>query len=229
MAAVTSVGIVNGVPTTGTGEVMTLDVIAAKLDTCITALQIIDNMVLAAGTAVVGKVGLNDGTNAITFTDAAVSPSAFALPVIQHPDGQNANGQTTMANSTPTTLASDQSTLSVAPDTSRILNGASGVSLTPKWAFVDATASGDTSVVALVSAKKIRVLFWEMSPEAAVNARFRSNTTSKTALYYMDGKGNGQRAGFNQAGWFETASGEALNVNLSGAVNVGVLVGYVEV
>lgn len=145
------------------------------------------------------------------------------------PASQNANGQATMANSAPTTFASDQSTLSIAPDTSRILNGASGVSLTPKWAFVDATASGDTSVVALVSGKKIRVLFWEMSPEAAVNARFRSNTTSKTALYYMDGKGNGQRAGFNQAGWFETASGEALNVNLSGAINVGVLVGYVEV
>jgi hypothetical protein len=83
------------------------DSLATKLDTAITALQIIDNMVLAAGTAVVGKVGLNDGTNAITFTDAAVSASAFAIPVIQHPDGQNANGQTTKANSTPTVLASD--------------------------------------------------------------------------------------------------------------------------
>jgi hypothetical protein len=86
-----------------------------KLDTAITALQIIDNMVLAAGSARVGTVGLNDGTNAIAFTDAAVSASAFALPVIQHPDGQNANGQATMANSTPTVLASDHSVMSTAP------------------------------------------------------------------------------------------------------------------
>jgi hypothetical protein len=77
MAAVTQVGIVNGVPTTGTGEVMTLDVVVArldtqaayldgletlitstntKLDTAITALQIIDNMVLSAGTANIGDV-----------------------------------------------------------------------------------------------------------------------------------------------------------------------------
>jgi hypothetical protein len=63
MAAVTSVGIVNGVPTSGTGEVMTLDVIAAKLDTCITALQIIDNMVLSAGTAAIGKLATNSGVN----------------------------------------------------------------------------------------------------------------------------------------------------------------------
>jgi hypothetical protein len=56
MAAVLEVGIVDGIPVSGTGEVMTLDVIAAKLDTCITALQIIDNMVLAAGTNNIGDV-----------------------------------------------------------------------------------------------------------------------------------------------------------------------------
>ena len=99
--------------TLSTEDKAVLDSLATKLDTAITALQVIDNMVLAAGTAVIGKVGLNDGTNAITFTDAAVSASAFAIPVIQHPDGQNANGQATMANSTPTVLASDQSAIPV--------------------------------------------------------------------------------------------------------------------
>jgi len=63
MAAVTSVGIVDGIPVSGTGEVMTLDVIAAKLDTCITALQIIDNMVLSAGSAAIGKLAANSGVN----------------------------------------------------------------------------------------------------------------------------------------------------------------------
>lgn len=84
-----------------------LDSLATKLDTAITALQIIDNMVLAAGTARIGTVGLHDGTNALSFTDAAVSASAFALPVIQHPDGQNANGRASAANSTPTVASTE--------------------------------------------------------------------------------------------------------------------------
>lgn len=45
--------------------------------------------------------------NAVTVTDAAPSASDYGLVVIQHPDGQNANGQATKANSTPTVLASD--------------------------------------------------------------------------------------------------------------------------
>jgi hypothetical protein len=84
-----------------------LDSLATKLDTCITALQIIDNMVLAAGTAVIGKVGLNDGTNAITFVNNANSTSDYAVPVMVHPDSQNANGQATAANSAPVVWASD--------------------------------------------------------------------------------------------------------------------------
>lgn len=96
--------------TLSTEDKAVLDSLATKLDTAITALQIIDNMVLAAGSATIGKVGLNDGTNAITFTDAAVSASAFALPVIQHPDGQNANGRAAAASSTPVVLSTEDKT-----------------------------------------------------------------------------------------------------------------------
>lgn len=70
----------------------------------------------AAGTAVIGKVGINDGTNAITLVDAAVSASAWAIPVAIHPDSVNANGQATMANSAPVVLASNQTTLPVETD-----------------------------------------------------------------------------------------------------------------
>jgi hypothetical protein len=63
---------------------------------------------LVAGSATIGKVGLNDGTNAITFVDAAVGASAWALPVAIHPDSVNANGQTTASASAPVVLPSDR-------------------------------------------------------------------------------------------------------------------------
>lgn len=96
-----------------------LDSLATKLDTVITAVQLMDNSIsgsetqvdvvaaLPAGTNRVGTVGLNDGTNAITFVNDAVSVSAYAIPVMIHPDSQNANGQATKANSAPAVLASD--------------------------------------------------------------------------------------------------------------------------
>jgi hypothetical protein len=126
-------------------------------------------------------------------------------------------------------MPTDQATIAVAPDTARVMNGLSGVSLTPKWAVIAASGSGDNSIVAAVTSKKIRVLFWDLIPNAAVNAKWRSATTDITGLYYMASQGNGQRAGYNPLGWFETTAGVALNLNLSGAVAVGGVVGYVEV
>ena len=70
------------------------------------AVQIIP--AIPAGTNRIGTVGLNDGTNALTFVQDVPATSAYAMPVMIHPDSQNANGQATMANSAPTALASDQ-------------------------------------------------------------------------------------------------------------------------
>lgn len=214
--------------TLSTEDKAVLDSLATKLDTAITALQIIDNMVLSAGTANIGDVDvLTLGGQTPAF--GAGATTAATLRVALTSDSSNTNGQATMANSSPIVLPSDQSTLAVASDTSRILNGASGTSLTPKWATIAVSSSGDNSIVALVSGKKIRVLFWDLAPNAAVNAKWRSNTTDKTGLYYMTSQGNGHARGFNPVGWFETASGEALQLNLSGAVAVGGIVGYIEV
>lgn len=58
---------------------------------------------------------LTDGTNLITLVNNALATTDYALPVMIHPDSQNANGQTTMANSTPVVLPSDQSAIPVTP------------------------------------------------------------------------------------------------------------------
>jgi len=112
-----------------------LDSLATKLDTAITALQIIDNMVLSAGTANIGDVdvltvpadpfGANaDAASATTSISAKLRAIATALGTTALDLGvgtggsrtlrmaidtasQNANGQATKANSTPTVLASD--------------------------------------------------------------------------------------------------------------------------
>lgn len=94
-------------------------------------------------------------------------------------------------------------------------------------AAIAASASGDTELVAAVAGKRIRVISGVLSFGGTVNAKFNSGgSTDLTGLYYgilgtavpfdygPEGMG-GMR------GHFETAPGEALNINLSGAVAVG--------
>ena len=97
----------------------------------------------------------------------------------------------------------------------------------PKYASISASSSGDNAIVAAVTSKKIRVLSYVLTASAAVNAKWRSATTDKSGLLYLDAKG-GVAAAENHGGLLETASGEALNLNLSSAVAVGGHVSYVE-
>jgi hypothetical protein len=105
----------------------------------------------------------------------------------------------------------------------------SGASV-PKFAKIVASASGATTVVAAVTSKKIRVLSYVLVANAAVNTKFQSHVTPTdlTGLEYL-GSNGGVSAGFSPAGHFETVAGEALDINLSGAVAVGGHLTYIEV
>lgn len=105
---------------------------------------------------------------------------------------------------------------------------AGGASLTPKFAAISTSASGNTEVVAAVASKKIRVLRLTVVANAAVNVKFQSAAADRTGLHYLAANG-GWVEGFCPVGVFETAAGEALNINLSGAVAVGGTLTYVEV
>lgn len=178
---------------------------------------------VASGKPLPTQLRHSDGTIVTDATGVKISTSQLAALL-------SAYVPIATTNATQVALPTDHPTLAVSQDTSRVLNGASGTSLTPKWAVISASSSGDNTVVSAVTSKKIRVLFWDLSPNAAVNAKWKSSTTTdKTGLYYMGGQGNGNSRPFNPVGWFETASGEALTLNLSGAVAVGGVVGYVEV
>lgn len=102
------------------------------------------------------------------------------------------------------------------------------VVLTPKFAVISASSSGATSIVSAVSGKKIRVLAYNFIANGTVNVKWQSASTDKTGLKYCIAN-SGMVAGFNPIGWFETASNEALNINLSAAIAVGGELVYVEV
>lgn len=155
---------------------------------------------IGAGSALIGKVGIDQTT-----------PGTTNGVVLK--DGSGA-------------VIDQTATVNVAQDTAAIKNGAT--SLTPKFAAIAASASGDNPIVAVVAGKKIRVLSYVLMANGAVNAKWRSATTDKSGLLYFAANG-GAVAPHTPVGHLETAAGEALNLNLSGAVAVGGHVTYIEV
>jgi hypothetical protein len=101
----------------------------------------------------------------------------------------------------------------------------------PFTAAIAASASGDNTVVAAVSGKKIRVKAWSASnlTAAAQAIKWRSGTTDLTGLW-----GAGAAIGtiathdLGPTGdfYFETVAGQALVLNLAAAVAVGGSVQY---
>jgi hypothetical protein len=119
-------------------------------------------------------------------------------------------------------------TFFVEDDSSQIWTGSGFI--VPNLALISAGTSGNNTIVAAVASKKIRVLALTLSFSAAVNAKFQSGAggTDKTGLFY--GTTNTQIVlPYNKFGWFETAAGALLNLNLSGAVPVGGCLTYIKV
>jgi hypothetical protein len=113
--------------------------------------------------------------------------------------------------------------------TNKIMNGTTA--LTPMFQKIAASSSGNNTLQAAVTGKKIRVLAYNFMGAGAVNAKFQDGAsgTDLTGLKYIAAAGGGICAPFNPAGWFETTANTLLNLNLSGAVAVGGEFVYVEV
>jgi hypothetical protein len=98
---------------------------------------------------------------------------------------------------------------------------------TVQYASINATNSGNTQVVGAVSGKRIRVIAYAVIASATVNIRFRSGSTDITgAMRLVEGGGI---AHAYDGGLFETAVGQALNINLSTNATVGGYIVYREV
>ena len=116
--------------------------------------------------------------------------------------------------------------ISSSDETSTLYNGTTA--LTPKFVKIVASASGATSVVALVSGKKIRALRLSVVANGAVNVKFQSNSTDITGRWFLTQFASGG-GGYCPVGLFETAVVEALNINLSASVSVEGILTYIEV
>ena len=84
---------------------------------------------------------------------------------------------------------------------------------------IDASGMGDTEVVAAVAGFRIRVISVLLLAESAVKVKFRSASTDITGPMALDAKGG--FSGDARDGLFETEVGEALNINLDTAIQVG--------
>jgi hypothetical protein len=171
----------------------------------------VDGTVAISGTvAVTDNSGSLTVDNGGTFAVQAAQSGSWTVTVNALPAGTNLIGQ-----------------VSASSETGTVYSGTTA--LTPKFAAISASSSGDNTVVAAVTSKKIRVLRWDLTSNGAVNAKWKSATAGdKTGLYYLT-QFAGVGGSFCPVGLFETASGEALVVNLSAAVAVGGVLTYVEV
>jgi hypothetical protein len=110
------------------------------------------------------------------------------------------------------------------------LYGENGARLTPKFAKIDAATSGDNTLVAAVSGKKIRVLQLFLVSSGTVATRFESGAGGTALTGQMNLIANtGYSLPYSPVGLFETAAGELLNLELSGAVSVDGSLTYIEV
>lgn len=87
-----------------------------------------------------------------------------------------------------------------------------------------ASSGANTLVAAQATGIKIRVLALTLTSTGAVNAKLQSGAggTDLTGLFTIAAAGVTIVLPFNPHGWCETAAATLLNLNLSGAVAVGV-------
>lgn len=99
------------------------------------------------------------------------------------------------------------------------------------YAILNVAASQtDTSIIAAVTGKKIRVTGWgAVCGAVATNLTFNSKGIGAGVAItplFANGANGGEVFGFNPMGWFETVSSEALTVTTGAGSTTGILVTY---
>ena len=100
-----------------------------------------------------------------------------------------------------------------------------------KRAVIDAASSGDNTLVAAVTGKKIRVHSCVLiMTGTAVTIRFESGAGGTALTGQMTpSQGGGFVLPHNPVGWFETVAGELLNLELGGAQSADGVLNYSEI
>lgn len=176
--------------------------------------------------AIAQNASLGSNTQVLSGASVTATSPSYGTGTIQ-PLSVDTNGSLRCNIITQPSAVYTSSSITAVQATHAISNN--GTALTPKFAAISASSSGDNTVVAAVTSKKIRVLRWSLSSNGAVNAKWKSATAGDiTGLRYMQQYGGGGGT-LCEIGHFETTAGEALVLNLSAAVAVGGDITYVEV
>jgi hypothetical protein len=91
---------------------------------------------------------------------------------------------------------------------------------------ISAASSGDNTLIAAVTGRRIVVTGYVLISSGTVNAAFKSGaSTALTGAFPLTAQAGASAApwsgaGTRKVGWFATSSSEALVLNLSGAVGV---------
>jgi hypothetical protein len=105
-----------------------------------------------------------------------------------------------------------------------------GTIATPQFAVINTSASGDTTLVAAVTSKVIRVLSYVLVADSAVAAKFTSGPAGTAITGAMSLAANGGVAApFSPVGHFQTAANTALVLNLGAAIGARGHLTYVAV
>jgi len=105
-------------------------------------------------------------------------------------------------------------------ETSTIYNGITP--LTPLFTPVAAASNGDNTIISATGGKRIRVLSGAIVASGSVNVKFTDGAGGSGITGTMNFVSNsGVQIPFAPVGNFQTSSGNALVLNLSGATNVG--------
>ena len=95
---------------------------------------------------------------------------------------------------------------------------------------IDAASSGDNTLVAAVSGKRILVTSLFLVSAGTVNVRFESGASGTALTGQMNLIANtGFALNYNEYGWFVTAKDELLNMELSDAISVDGSLSYREI
>lgn len=102
-----------------------------------------------------------------------------------------------------------------------------------KHAAISASSSGDNTIVAAVTGKKIRVLSYVLIADSNVDVRFEDGASGTALTGQMEvgtaTDSGGLVVGHSPVGHFETSASTLLNLELSGAVQVSGHLVYEEV
>ena len=169
---------------------------------------------------------LPTGTNTIGSVTVGNFPATQAVDPIDR--SGRLLGSATVSGTVGLAAGTQTIGVAIAPQqTGAIYSGTTG--LTPKFAAIAASSSGDNTVVAAVAGKKIRVLKYTIVVSGAVTAKFRSSSGIDLTGAMSLAANSGVGGAFCPIGLLETVASDGLVLNLSSAVSVAGHLTYIEV